>query len=143
MGSFLGLTEKEEVDWREIFFRGPYRRLIFSEAHAAVAENNEDLLATWLAMSQSCRRGRRILAELWLRRHRDNFRELMYCSNIIDCVEELQLILSEGNARMFRNRNCILISLENHPLEEAVAEAERLEEEFRELFVTYSGMSPV
>ena len=67
----------------------------------------------------------------------------MYCSNIIECIEELQLILSEGNARMFRNRNCILISLENHPLEEAVAEAARFEEEFRELFVTYSGMSPV
>ena len=70
MGSFLGLTEKEEVDWREIFFRGPYRRLIFSDAHAAVAENNEDLLATWLTMAQSCRRSRPILAGLWLKRHK-------------------------------------------------------------------------
>ena len=143
MGSFLGLAEKEEVDWREIFFRGPYRRLIFSDAHAAVAENNEDLLATWLAMSRTCRRGRRFLAELWFRRHRDHFRELMYCTSIIECIEELQLILSEGNARMVRNRNTIRIIFRHQPLEESVAEAERFEEEFRELFVTLSGMSPV
>ena len=143
MGSFLGLTETEEVDWKEIFFRGPYRRLIFSDAHAAVAESNEDLLATWLAMSRTCRRGRPILAELWFRRHRDHFRELMYCNSILECIDELQFILSEGNARMVRNRNTIRIILRHEPLEEAVAEAERFEEEFRELFVSLSGMSPV
>ena len=143
MGSFLGLTETEEVDWKEILFRGPYRRLIFSDAHAAVHEDNEDLFATWLAMSRTCRRGRPILAELWFRRHRDYLRELRYCNHILECIDELQFILSEGNARMVRNRNTIRIILRHEPLEEAVAEAERFEEEFRELFVSLSGMSPV